>query len=131
MSGHVSRTERFRAWWAHAFAVDGDRGFDEGDRALIDRLAAFVVRRRMTAPALMLLESGRPLNFIGSQLLAFLAPFVTTVFSEQEYNRFTGILERRGSIDLIIERIEEAEGRRQTPPPAPPRHGEGSRHSLP
>jgi hypothetical protein len=105
----VSRVERFRAWWAHAFAVDRGETFDEKDRALIDRLAAFVVRRRMTAPALMLLESGRPLNFIGSQLLAFLAPFVTVVFSEQEYNRFTGILERRGSIDLIIERIEETE----------------------
>jgi hypothetical protein len=93
--------------------VDGDGAFDEADRALIDRLAAFVVRRRMTVPALMLLESGRPLNFIGSQLLAFLAPFVTMVFSEQEYSRFTGILERRGCVDLIIERIEKAEDRAQ------------------
>jgi len=114
LSGQASRIERFRGWWAHAFAVDRDEAFDEGDRALIDRLAAFVVRRRMTAPALMLLESGRPLNFLGSQLLAFLAPFVTAVFSEQEYSRFTGILERRGSIDLIIERIEEAERRKMT-----------------
>ncbi|OGG49610.1 MAG: hypothetical protein A3F84_07355 [Candidatus Handelsmanbacteria bacterium RIFCSPLOWO2_12_FULL_64_10] len=111
----MSRIERFRAWWAHAFAVDGDEAFDGRDRALIDRLAAFVVRRRMTSPALMLLESGRPLNFVGSQLLTFLAPFVTMVFSKQEYNRFTGILERRGSIDLIIERIEEAESRIQNP----------------
>lgn len=113
LSGQGSRIERFRAWWSHAFAVDGDAAFDERDRALIDRLAAFVVRRRMTVPALMLLESWRPLNFIGSQMLTFLAPFVTMVFSEQEYSRFTGILERRGSIDLIIERIEKAEGGRE------------------
>ena len=46
-------------------------------------------------------------------MLTFLSPFVTMVFSEQEYGRFTGILERRGSIDLIIERIEAAEGRRE------------------
>jgi hypothetical protein len=111
LSDLKSRVERFKVWWSHAFAVDGDEAFDEADRALIDRLAAFVVQRRMTAPALMLLESGRPLNFLGSQLLVFLAPFVTMVFSPEEYTRFTAILERRGSIDLIIERITEAEKR--------------------
>ena len=112
MSGPVSRVERFKAWWAHAFAVEGDAVFDAADLALIDRLAAFVVRRRMATPALMLLESGRPMNFLGSQFLVFLAPFVTMVFSLEEYRRFTDLLERRGSIDTIIERITEAENNR-------------------
>ena len=113
MSGPESRIERFRAWWAHAFAVEGDAVFDAADLALIDRLAAFVVGRRMAIPALMLLESGRPMNFLGSQFLVFLSPFVTMVFSPREYEQFTGILERRGSIDMIIERITEAENRRE------------------
>ena len=112
MSDAGSRIERLKAWCSHAFAVEGDEVFDEADRDLIDRLATFVVRRRMTSPALMLLESARPLNFIGSQALVFLAPFVTMVFSEKEYTRFTGILERRGSVGLIIERITEIEGGR-------------------
>lgn len=113
MSGPESRVERFKALWAHAFAVEGDAAFDAADLALVDRLAAFVAGRRMATPALMLLESGRPMNFLGSQFLVFLAPFATMVFSPREYERFAGILERRGSVDLIIDRITEAENRRE------------------
>jgi hypothetical protein len=61
----------------------------------------------MTTPALMVLESGRPLNFLGSQVLAFLSPFLTLVFSREEYERFVDFLEKRGSLPLLIEKIVE------------------------
>jgi hypothetical protein len=103
---------RFKAWWAHAFAVDGDsKGLADEDRVLVEKLADFVVRRRMSAPALMLLESSRPLNFVGSQVLAFLAPFATLVFAPAEYDRFVRLLERRKSIDWLVEAIAERESR--------------------
>lgn len=97
----------------HAFAVkDEEAGdFDAEERQLAERVATFIVRRRMTAPAVMLLESGRPLNFLGSQLLAFLSPFATLLFSSEEYDRFVRFLEKRSSIDLILDAIEEAESR--------------------
>jgi hypothetical protein len=106
----MSRLARLSAWLAHAFAVEGaGEGLAPEDGELVARLAEFVVRRHLTAPALAVLESGRPLNFIGSQALVFLAPFATLVFSAAEYERFARLLEKRRSIDLIIEAIVERE----------------------
>ena len=105
----MSRRDRLRAWWAHAFAVESPEEFVSADRQLVERLARFVVRRRMTAPVLMVLETGRPLNFIGSQCLAFLAPFLTLIFSRTEYDRFVRLLDKRKSVDLIIDAIVEGE----------------------
>lgn len=79
----------------------------------MERLARLVVRRRMTAPALMALESTRPLSFIGSQVLAFAGPMLKLAFSPGEYDRLQGLLERRRSIDWIIEAIAESEDRRR------------------
>ena len=100
--------DRIRNWLAHAFAVaPPEAGITPEETALADRIARFVVRRRMVAPALMVLESGRPLNFLGSQLLAFFGPFATLVFKGEEYDQFTCFLEKRGSIPFLIDRIVE------------------------
>ena len=104
---------RLRAWCAHAFAVDAPDGpFDDGERQLADRLAGFVVRRRMTSPALMALESSRPLSFLGSQFLVFLAPFATLLFSFEEYQRLTRLLERRRGLDLVVDAFVARENER-------------------
>ena len=106
----TSTVARLKTWCAHAFAVDPpeDR-FDPEEEMLADRVAAFVVRRQVSAPALMVLETGRPFNFIGSQFLAFLSPFLTLIFSPPEYERFVRFLEKRRSIDILIDRIVQME----------------------
>ena len=109
----MSRLEQLRRGWAHAFALDSGEPLSEEERALMERLARLVVRRRMTAPALMALESTRPLSFIGSQVLAFAGPMLKLAFSPAEYDRLQGLLERRRSIDWIIEAIAEREDRRR------------------
>ena len=103
----MSRLERLRIWFAHAFAVESSTNLtiDEAEQKLVDRVADFIVRRRLAAPALMILEVGRPLNFVGSQLLVFLNPFISILFNRQEFQRFTQLLEKRRSIDVIIEAI--------------------------
>ena len=106
----MSRIVEIKARWRHAFAVASPEGdWSREDRELVERLAGFIVRRRLGAAALMALEAGRPFNFLGSQALTFLAPFATLVFSTDEYERFTRLLERRQSIDLLIEAITERE----------------------
>ena len=106
----MSQVNNIKAWWRHAFAVeDPEAAWSEADCELADRLADFVVRRRLGATALMALEAGRPCNFLGSQALTFLAPFATLVFSAEEYERFTRMLERRQSVDLLIEAITRRE----------------------
>ena len=110
MPSAMSARQRFSAWCAHAFAVDGaQEGTDPREREVAARLAQFVARRQLLTPALMLLESGRPLNFIGSQVLAFLAPFATLVFSRDEYEVLVRLLERRQGIEVLIEALDQAQ----------------------
>ena len=106
----MSQINNIRAWWRHAFAVeDPQADWSQADRDLVDRLAEFIVRRRLGAAASMALEAGRPFNFLSSQALTFLAPFATLVFSTAEYERFTRLLERRLSVDLLLEAIARRE----------------------
>lgn len=107
------RFNNLKAQWRHAFALeDPAAGWSEDERALVERLAEFIVSRRMGAAAAMALEACRPLNFLGSQALAFLAPFATLVFSRTEYQCFTRMLERRQCIDLLAEAIAQRESQK-------------------
>jgi len=79
------------------------------ERALeiIDKISNFIVIRKMAAPAIMLIESLRPLNFIGSQLLYFFAPFAEIIFNPKEYQEFAALLENREYVKILIDRIDE------------------------
>ncbi len=107
------RVNSLKARWRYAFAFeDPAASWSEDECALAERLAEFIVSRRMGAAASMALEACRPLNFLGSQALTFLAPFATLVFSRDEYQRFTRMLERRQSIDLLAEAIAQRESQK-------------------
>ena len=98
-------------WLKHAFAIDkpGPATPNNEQGAIVDRLCADVVRRRLTTPALLTLEMYRPLNYATAQLLHFLQPLVAIVADAGGYVQFTKFLEQRGSIDYICQRIEDAE----------------------
>jgi hypothetical protein len=66
-----------------------------------------VVRRDMAVPAVMFLESVRPLNFVGSQSMVFFKPILSRFFSRYEYDRIANILEKREVVDLLINEIEK------------------------
>jgi hypothetical protein len=106
-------------WLKHAFAIDppGPAQPDPAERILVDRICSEVVRRRLTTPALLLLEMSRPLNYVSAQVLHFLQPFLSALGSTADAERFARFLERRGSIEYIADRIEalDAEGRPQPP----------------
>lgn len=105
---------RLKKYCAHAFAVSPpESAISEDDEALAEKVAAFIVGRKLAAPAIMVLETGRPLNYIGSQLLTFLSPFVAIIFSTTaEFDRFTRFLEKRESIPCLIRHIETLENKR-------------------
>jgi hypothetical protein len=60
----------------------------------------------MVTPALLILESTAPLNFIGSSVMTFFRPVVGLIFNTADYERFERLLDRRCSIKLLAERIE-------------------------
>lgn len=106
------QTERLRAQLAHAFAIDSGEEFTDEEKALIERLASLVVQRGLTTPAVMALESARPLSFIGSQVLAFFGPILSVAFSDQDKDRLIHLLERRHSLDLMIDTLQRQEDER-------------------
>jgi len=112
------RNARFARWkqgLRHAFALEEpDEVFSEEDRVLLNKVAGFVVKRGMTVPAVLFLESMRPLNFVGSQVMVFFQPILASFFSTKEYDHLARILERRNSIDRLIEEIEREEQNHHT-----------------
>lgn len=104
-SSHEKKT--LRQWLRHAFSVMPDDEFSEEEIALMEKMADFIVKRKLAEAAILFLETARPLNFVSAQAMTFLRPFVHMVFKKKaEYDRFTALLERRESIGRFIEIIE-------------------------
>lgn len=80
------------------------------DAALLDALAKRVVDLRMAAPAIFLLASLEPLNFVASQAMVFFQPIVSAFFDTSAYERFSRVLERRDGLAHLLRRIEDLEG---------------------
>ncbi|MGE5179402.1 MAG: hypothetical protein ACM3PF_09940 [Bacteroidota bacterium] len=64
------------------------------------------MRYRMTVPAILFLESVKPLSFVGSQAMYFFEPMVRALFQVPEYERFASLMERRESVEELLVRIE-------------------------
>ncbi|MFN0152688.1 MAG: hypothetical protein ACKVU1_18450 [bacterium] len=79
---------------------------NEADRELIESVARAIVVRGMAAPAILMLESSKPLSFLGSQALHFLEPFVRTLFDATQFSRLARALENRDNIERLLVRIE-------------------------
>ena len=99
------------SWLKNAFAVDppGPAKPTEPQQAVVDSVCREVARRHLTTPTLIFLETFRPLNYVGSQLLHFFQPIVSAVLRGEGYRHFTDFLEQRGSVDYLCERIEKLE----------------------
>jgi hypothetical protein len=113
-------------WLQHAFAVDppGPAQPDDEQRTVVEALCQEVVRRRLTAPALIALEMSRPLNYVSAQLLHFFQPFLAAVADTAAYDHFTRFLQQRGSVEYLVERLEALDTAGASPRAAgPPRTG--------
>ncbi|MCD6282613.1 hypothetical protein J7J84_03270 [bacterium] len=116
--------QRLRAELGHAFAVE--RGtedeLNEEELETLEKLARRVVKMNMAVPAIMFLESVRPLNYLGSQVMLFFrpllgiasetvnlatAPLLGFSVDVKFYNRLQEVLEKRASVEALIVRIEQ------------------------
>jgi hypothetical protein len=87
------------------------------DRALLERVAERVVELRLEVPAVLALESSRPLTLLAGQAMLFFEPIVQALFHLPDYQRFAALVQRRGAIEALAEMIEARAERR------PPRGG--------
>ena len=119
-------------WLRDAFSMEQfHEPLTDEEVALLDKIAVKIVKRGMSVPAILFLETVHPLNFVGSQAMAFLEPMVRAVFSAEEYVAFRKILERRSGIENLVERIEANEGERDSEKkrPTEPDHSDESDES--
>ena len=107
------RSQRIKEKIRHAFRVSPAEPLGEDELELLRRVARGICQRGMSAPAILALESMRPLNFLGSQTLVALKPFVDVLVSTEDYQRFTAILEQRDGVPRLIACIEEQESEKR------------------
>lgn len=116
-SKHFQRVRNVREAFKVAFAIrPTDEALTEDDVALLDKIAAAVVDRRMAGPAMLFLESIGPMNFLGSQALHFLTPILNLACETREIERAAHLLERRNAIPRLIALIEARSTAGQTTP---------------
>lgn len=97
--------------------------FAPEDLALLERVAGRVVELHLEVPAVLTLESIRPLSFVAGQAMVFFQPMVQALLRFEDYRRFAALLERREALEVLaslIERRAEVRtgGRRGPAPPA-------------
>jgi len=100
------------------------------DVEVLDRLARRVVELHLELPAILTLETGKPLSLLAGQTLVFFEPIVQSLFRWNDYRRFAQLIERREAVEALIQRIErradEAREARRRPKPSPPSTGSSS-----
>ena len=112
--GERSRIRKLAAALRHAFTLKGPHGaLTDADRELLRRLALGIVVRRMGMPAVLFLQSVRPLSYVGSQALTFLRPFLADFVKRADYERLTTILERREGVGALLSAVEAALAEKQ------------------
>jgi hypothetical protein len=86
------------------------------EQELIDKFAQWVVKRGLTVPAIMAIESTKPLNWIGSQMMLIaepaawaLEPFLKAAFNlnHKDYLKMQRLMEKRWSMEQVILAIEK------------------------
>jgi len=86
--------------------------WSKDDEEQAKKLAQKVVDRGMALPAILFLESVRPLHFIGSQFVHFMAPISGLVVGRWDLDRLGNFLEHRGAVPFVIEEIQQREKQR-------------------
>ena len=85
----------------------------DDDRALLERLARRVVELRLETPALLTLETARPLSLLAGQAMLFFEPFAQALFRLPEYRRVAALVERREALEALAAMIERATDERE------------------
>ena len=99
------RWQRLRDGLAHAFAVRPEDPLSAADLALLDRIAAAVVCRQLQLPALLALESSRPLGRLAANTVHTLTPFLSLAVPPDQIDAATRLMQHPDAIDALADRL--------------------------
>jgi hypothetical protein len=80
---------------------------EEEIQKVLDDIATQVVKRGLTAAAIMFLEMNKPITYVASQGLIVTMPFLAPFVGADKVARYSRFLQTRENVDRLIERIEE------------------------
>lgn len=83
-----------------------DAGLAMSEERLIDRVAKWIANQDLESPAIILIQTIKPISTIGGDLaLFFLAPFLP-MLEEKGYD-FIETFQRRENLEKLIQRLEQ------------------------
>jgi len=94
------------------------------EQRVLERLADRVVELRLEVPAILTLETARPLSLLAGQTMIFFEPLVQSLFRIGDYRLYASMIERRDCLErlarMIETRADDAHARRRAAkkPPA-------------
>ena len=78
------------------------------DLDLLERVAVRVVELRLEVPAILTLESVRPMSVVAGQAMIFFQPLAQALLRFGDYRRFAALAERRDALEVLTTLIERA-----------------------
>lgn len=83
--------------------------------AILDKLACFIKRKKLEAPAVLFLESHKPLSYIGSQAGIAFSPFLVPFLGYENVRDYTRLMQDQSNIDRLIDLLAEPDPLEPTP----------------
>ena len=98
----------------HAFAIGKSNRFspNKKEEVVVEKVCNEIVKRHVTLPAIVMLETFRPLNYLGSQVMHFFHPIISSILTIDGYSDFTTLLEKRESVDYIINKLKSIDDKK-------------------
>ncbi len=80
----------------------------ERKKQLIDKIATEIVKRGLETPAIMFLETIKPLAWVGAELsIVYVIPFVKAYIQHPVVDEIVALFHDRDAVEQLIRRIEE------------------------
>lgn len=77
------------------------------DRKLLKKYASIISKRHLEVPFIFILETLKPLNFIGSQIMLGFEPLIGMLFNTKDFKHLQRLLENRNTIEYFIQLLEK------------------------
>ena len=76
------------------------------EQNILSKFARRIVDKGMTVPVLFFLESTKYVSFLGSQLMVFFGPILTSFVNSEKYYNFSELLEDKKNVEFLLDEIE-------------------------
>ena len=76
------------------------------EKDILNGFAIKIVERNLSVAAIFFLESTKYVSFVGSQLLVFFGPIITSFVNSEKYYNISELLEDRKNVEFLLDEIE-------------------------